>query len=194
MPRKYELKRRAELKEQTRQRIVDAADELHRTVGFVDASISAVADRAGVQRLTVYRHFPDERALVGACAVNFFTKHPLPDPAPWRAVRNPEERLGLALTEIYAYFGRVEGNLANFIRDSTVKPWLAELGAPLFEHWAQMQKVLATGWGAKGARRSLIVAGVALAIDFGTWRALVRRQGLEDEQAVEMMVGLVRCI
>jgi AcrR family transcriptional regulator len=194
MTRRYELKRRAELKEQTRKRIVEAADELHRTVGFVEASISAVADRAGVQRLTVYRHFPDERALVGACAVNFFTKYPLPDPGPWRRISEPEERLRTALTEIYAYFGRVEGNMANFIRDSTVKPWLAELGAPLFEHWARMQNVLASGWGARGSRRTLLVAGVALAVDFGTWRSLVRRQGLSDEQAVEMMVGLVRCI
>ena len=64
--RKYEKKRRAELEADTRRRITETAVELHGTVGPARTSISAVAERAGVRRSTLYRHFPDEAALFDA--------------------------------------------------------------------------------------------------------------------------------
>src|SRR5213596_2204294 len=67
--RRYQLKRRAEQQEETRSRIVEAAVELHQTIGPAATTFSDIAERARVGRVTVYRHFPDELALAGAGAV-----------------------------------------------------------------------------------------------------------------------------
>src|SRR6476620_7794449 len=68
MTRRYELKRRAERQDETRQRIVDATIELHQTIGAAQTTVSEIAKRAGVGRVTVYRHFPDEETLFNACS------------------------------------------------------------------------------------------------------------------------------
>jgi hypothetical protein len=52
---------------------------------------------------------------------------------------------------------------------------------------------LATGWGAEDERLSLLMAALGHALDFQTWRSLVRQQDLDDEQAIELMVKMVRC-
>src|SRR5580693_5747690 len=103
-PRKLTLKARAERQEATRRRITAAAIALHEAVGPAEASISAIAKRAGVQRLTVYRHFPDTESLLKACGSNYRAAHPPPDPSAWLAVGDPQERLAAALTGLYRYF------------------------------------------------------------------------------------------
>ena len=103
MTRRYELKRGAEQQEATRRSIVEATMGLHESVGPARTTVSAVAERAGVQRLTVYRHFPDERALLAACSGHWVATNPAPDPGPWRKIRDPQERLRRALGEIYAF-------------------------------------------------------------------------------------------
>ena len=108
MTRKYDMKRRAERQEETRQRIVEATIELHQSVGMVRTTISAVAEKAGVQRLTVYRHFPNERALFSACTGHWSAANPPPDPASWTQIAAPEERLRSALAEVYAYYRHTE--------------------------------------------------------------------------------------
>src|ERR671934_2343185 len=113
MTRKYELKRRAERQQETRRRIVEAAVELHRTKGPARTTLSDVARRAGVQRHTLYRHFPDERALFMACSGRFYELTPFPDPEPWQAIADPEERLRGGLTAIYDYFERGEEMLTS---------------------------------------------------------------------------------
>ena len=106
--RKYELKQRADEMAKTRRRITAAAVELHGTIGPARTTLSAVAERAGVQRHTVYRHFRSEEELFGACSAHFFTAHPLPDLESWRAIGDPHERLARALDELYAYYERTE--------------------------------------------------------------------------------------
>src|SRR6266852_9682488 len=108
MARKYELKERAESLNVTRERIVDATVELHDSFGPARTTISAIAERAGVQRLTVYRHFPDERSLLHACSSHWTGQNPKPDPSSWVSIADPEERLRTALTAIYAYFRKTE--------------------------------------------------------------------------------------
>ncbi len=184
--------RREDKKEKTRRRIVEAAEQLHGTVGFVNASISAVASRAGVERLTVYRHFPTEKELVAACAVHFFTENPLPEARRWARIRDPEERLRTALTELYGYYGRTEGNMTNFVRDLSLVPFLPEIGAPMWRAFGEFRETLARGRRLRGRRRAELLAAIGHALDFNTWRSLVRQQGLEERQAVELMVRLVR--
>jgi AcrR family transcriptional regulator len=194
MTRKYDMKRRARRQEETRRRIVEATVELHKTVGMARTTISAIAEKAGVQRLTVYRHFPDERALFSACSGHWRAANPPPDPASWTQVADPEERLRVALSEVYAYHCRTEPMAANVIRDAQVHPLTREMAEPSFRHWERMRYVLATGWGVEDELLGLLLAALGHALDFQTWRSLARQQGLDDEQAIELMVGMVRCL
>src|SRR3954463_1267820 len=115
--RKYEKKRRAELEAETRRRITETAVELHGTVGPARTSISAIAERAGVRRSTVYRHFPDEEALFTACSSHWGQENPPPDLSAWTAIEDPAERLRTALGELYVYYRRTERMMANLLRD-----------------------------------------------------------------------------
>src|SRR5512132_3547504 len=111
--RPYRMKRRAELEEQTRARIAESAAALHEELGPARTSISAVAERAGVRRSTVYRHFPDEPALFAACSAHWAAANPVPDLDRWAAIEDPDERLRRSLEELYAYYRRTQGMLDN---------------------------------------------------------------------------------
>src|SRR6185295_7526305 len=117
MTRTYNLKRRAEQQAETRQRIVEAAVELHSSVGPALTTISMVAERAGVQRHTLYAHFPDERSLFMACSGLAEERDPAPDAAPWQAIEG-RERLATGLREIYAWYERNDTLLAAVLRDA----------------------------------------------------------------------------
>ncbi len=194
MTRKYELKQRALSQAETRQRIVDATVDLHRELGPVRTTISAIAERAGVQRLTVYRHFPDDRALFGACSSQWRAAHPMPDPSAWAGLEDPSERLEAALAEIYAWFASTEEMTANVLRDIPESQLMQELTAPLRQYWAEVQRVLEYGWEARGERGERLRAVIGHAIEFGTWRSLVRGHGLTDAAAAELMVRLARAV
>jgi AcrR family transcriptional regulator len=193
MTRKYELKQRAASQAATRARIVEATVELHDSVGF-GTTISAIAERAGVQRLTVYRHFPDERTLFEACAGHWSAQNPLPDTSTWAAVDDPEERLRIALTEIYAFFRSTEGMTGNLLRDLPASPVLQAVAAPLLEYWQTARETLDRGWKTRGRRRKLLRALIGHAIEFETWRSLTSREGLDDVEAAETMVALARAV
>ncbi len=193
---KYELKKRAERQEETRLRITRATLELHETVGPALTTRSAIAERAGVGRPTVYSHFPDGLSLGKACSALGFSENPLPDPGPWEEIPDPERRLGVALAELYAYFRRREGLWTNMMRDLDLpgfrdNPDVGEIMRPIFAHWERMKETLASGWEPSGGK--LLIGAIGLALHFQTWRNLVRQEGLTDEQAVELMVDLVKC-
>jgi AcrR family transcriptional regulator len=190
---KYELKRRAERQEETRRRITEAAVELHSTVGEAQTTIIAIAERAGVQRRTVYNHFPTERDLLTACMGHHWTSYPWPDPGPWEEISEPEARLREALGEVYAYYGRHERLLANFAADAHVNPTVREVAEPYYRHWELMRDVLAAAWEVRDGGRRVLDAALDLALDFQTWNTLVRRGGIGDEQAIELVVNMVRC-
>ena len=190
--RKYELKERARRQEETRRRITEATVALHRTVGPAHTRIADVARRAGVQRLTVYNHFPDEASLVQACSAHWLGSHPLPDPTPWAAIPDPATRLRTALAELYAWYEETEPMTANVRRDAATMPALAavlEQGAA--RYWVPLRELLARGWGARGRSRARVEAAVAVALEFGTWRTLVRQEGLAPADAVEVAAGAV---
>jgi AcrR family transcriptional regulator len=190
--RPYTKRRRAELEGETRRRITAATVELHRELGPARTTISAVAERAGVQRLTVYRHFPDERSLLGACSAHWRAGHPAPDPSPWPAIRDPEERLRTAIAAFYAYYRGDEAMMAKVRRDAEAMPALAETIADVRAYMEMVVAILATGWGARGRRRELLGAAIAHALEFETWRSLERRQGLAPDRAEELALAMVR--
>jgi len=191
--RKYEMKKRAELQRETRRRIVEATVELHRTRGPAHTTISEIAERAGVNRLTVYNHFPDITDLLRACSRSWTEEHPPPDPTPWTQIRDPQERLRTVLTELYGFYARTEPMRANVLRDAETMPALATLlEGTVVPYLGAVRDLLAEGWedGSEGRRR--LLATLKLAIDFYTWRSLERESGLSREEAVETMLEAVR--
>jgi AcrR family transcriptional regulator len=194
MARKYQLKRRAERQEETRRRIVEATVALHESVGGAGATISAIAERAGVERLTVYRHFPDERTLVTACTQHYWAQNPPPDPTPWHAITDPETRLRTGLAAIYAYHRRTERMSLRASHDTLNNPLLREILAPQFAYWREVHDILAAVWLGGNRAQGQVEAAVGHAIGFMTWYSLVREQGLDDAQAIELMVAMLRCI
>ena len=194
MARKYEMKRRAERVQETRRRITEAAVELHQSVGPARTTVSAVAEKAGVQRHTYYAHFPELKDLYQACMAHYSEQNPLPEPPFWADVADAEERLRVALTEVYAYYSRNEAMLSNVLRDAPLDPVAQENMVSFYQYWETMRDALADAFGTSGERHEALLAAIALALDFQTWHTLVRQQELSQDRAVELMVGMVRCL
>jgi AcrR family transcriptional regulator len=191
--RKYEMKKRAELQRETRRRIVEATVELHRTQGPARTTVSEIAQRAGVNRLTVYNHFPDITDLLRACSRRWTEQHPPPDPKPWAEIGDPQERLRTVLAELYGYYARTEPMRANVLRDAETMPELAALlEGTVVPYLGAVRDLLAEGWEVRGEGRRHLLATLALAIDFHTWRSLEREGDLSREEAVELMLEAVR--
>ena len=190
--RKYKQKRRAEQQSDTRRRIVEAVVALHRELGPARTTIKAIAERAGVERLTVYRHFADEGALFGACDAHFRIETRPPDPASWSTVADPSERLRTALVAYYEYYRRGEELIANAERDAPLMPALAAVLAPYGQRMAAVRENLGAAWIAPDDVQPRLRAAIGHALRFDTWRSLVRGEGLDDAGAAELMVDLVR--
>jgi AcrR family transcriptional regulator len=165
---------------------------LHREVGPARTTISAIAERAGVERLTVYRHFPDDRSMFEACTSHYATMVPQPDPAAWADIEQPTERLRAALLAFYDYYRRGEPMLANARRDAPALPALAAVLAPFEAFVGQVRDGLLEGWALKAAARRWLSAAVAHELRFETWRSLVGEEGLDDAGAADLMVALAQ--
>jgi AcrR family transcriptional regulator len=189
--RKYEKKRRAEAEAQTRLRITESAVELHGSLGPARTSMSAVAEHAGVRRSTLYRHFPDERALFGACSAHWREANPRPDVSPWASVEDPDERFAAALAELYAYYRQTEGMLDKLLRDAPAVEIVDELMGAFRGFLDEAGKVLMRGRGLRGNAAKRTRAAIGHALAFRTWQDLTRVQGLDDEQAARLMSALV---
>ena len=177
---------RAARQQETRDRIVDAAIELHQTIGPARTSFADIAERAGVGRITVYRHFANEDELAPACSGRYFERHPAPDVETWRAVADAEERLQRALTDAYAYHRSTQAMLSNVLRDARDHPVLA----PYHAYCAHAADVVAAPFRARGRRRTRLLAALGVALSFDTWRALTVDGGLTDTEAVDVAARL----
>jgi AcrR family transcriptional regulator len=189
--RPYRKRRRAELEAETRRRITESAVELHGTLGPSRTSMSALADHAGVPRSTLYRHFPDEVAVFAACSAHWGEENPTPDLAAWAAIEDPHERLRTALEELYAYYRRTEGMLANLHRDEALVPVVARSFGRFHDYLAHARDILLRGRRLRGQARRRVEAATGHALDFRTWRSLARENGLNDRDAAELMRRLV---
>jgi AcrR family transcriptional regulator len=186
MTRTYTLRRRAAQQAETRQRIVEATVDLHSSIGPARTTISMIAERAGVQRHTLYAHFPEERDLFLACSGHVYAHDPLPDAAAWRGIVDQRERLRVGLTAVYGWYGRHAELMENLVRDVAHHALTQEINklrvAPQVTAW---HEVLGAGLSAK--QRALM----HLALVFPTWRALVREAGMEQGAAIDTMVEAV---
>lgn len=189
-PRRYQLRKRADAMEETRRRITEAAVELHGSVGPARTTISAIAERAGVQRQTVYRHFPTEPDLIAACSQHFYEADPWPDLARWRAIPDTTERLNAALDELYAYYERTEPMFSNVLRDAEVVDFARDAVAPLNAYLDEAAKILTAGRQVRGRRRQVVKGAVRHALAFSTWQSL-SVNGIGRSDAVKLSTALV---
>jgi len=189
--RPYRMKRRAELEAATRLRITESAVALHGALGPARTSISAIADHAGVQRSTVYRHFPDEAALFAACSSHWRAANPPPDPGRWRILDEPDDRVLVALRELYAHYRRTERMRENVLRDEAVLPIVQQTLAGYRAYLATATDELMKGRRPRGQAAKRVRAAIGHALAFTTWRSLTREQGLDDKQAADLMCRLV---
>jgi AcrR family transcriptional regulator len=189
--RKYKLRKRAEQQAQTRDRIVEALVSLHEEIGPRNTTISAVAERAGVQRLTVYRHFPDDTALFQACSARWIERNPPPAPAEWAGVREPVQRTEAALAVLYAYYRGTERMCAATHRDEEE---VEALGEPMRAFRANLTAVrddLLEAWQVDLSRRRPLELTLSHALTFPTWQSL-KNAGLGDEDMASLVVRWVR--
>jgi AcrR family transcriptional regulator len=188
--RQYRMTRRAEQVDQTRQRIINATVDLHGSIGLAATTIAAIAERAGVTRLTVYRHFPDETALIGACSAHWMSGQQPPDPAAWSRIADPADRLRAGLADLYRFYRAGADMLANVYRDFAVLPEAFQQA--LRDQDNHHRDVLMEPFRSTTAdqlRRLHAVIGHA--ISFWTWRSLCIEHGLSDQEAVEAMTGMI---
>jgi AcrR family transcriptional regulator len=188
--RKYELKKRAEDVAATRLRITEAAVALHGTLGPSRTTMSAIAEQAGVERRTLYRHFPTEADLFAACSVHYFTTNPWPDLGSWRTIPDPTTRLAQALDELYAYYERTEPMLSNVLRDAALVDHARAATAPLQAYLNDAVETLTIGRPLRRARKELLIGALRHALAFSTWHSL-STNGIKREDAVKLITALV---
>ena len=186
------MRRRAEQVDQTRQRIVEATVELHGSVGPAATTIAAIADRAGVTRLTVYRHFPDDAALFAACSAHWLSRQQLPDPGAWSSIGDPVARLGAGLADLYRFYRSGAGMLTCLYRDFAALP--EEYQRALRDQDTLLRDVLTAPFGGAGDEHRRLRAAVGHAISFWTWRSLCLDHNLTDAEAVDAMAGMVLAV
>lgn len=186
MARTYTLKKRAEQQAETRLRIVEAAVGLHGSVGPAQTTLSMVAERAGVQRHTLYAHFPDERSLLMACSGLAMERSPPPDAAPWRSIADRRERLRTGLSELYGWYECNADLTACVMRDAEVHPIVKEVSTLRYgPYFMAYHDVFGENLDAR--QRAML----GLALSFHTWRTLVQEGGLKQSAAVAAMVQAI---
>lgn len=181
--------RRAGLVEQTRRRIVEATVGLHQQLGLKATTVAAIAEAAGVTRLTVYRHFPEDADLFAACATHWSAGQRLPDPQAWAAVSQPADRLKVGLADLYRHYREGQAMLRQVHAElGVLPPAVRELVEGAQRNY---RAVLLAPFLEAGQTGPRLVAAVGHAVSFGTWRSLCEEEGLAEPEAVELMAELV---
>jgi len=191
--RKYRQKRRAEKQRETRARIVAATMALHEELGPARTTISAIAERAGVERLTVYRHFPDDRALFHACSSRFLEGNPPPDPESFRDAPSAEERVRKTLLAYYRYYRATKGMWRSVYRDVELVPANAEVVAEFDGYLKGIRDVLTKVLAGSTAERRALRPVLGHALRFATWESL-DEEGLSDAAKAASILGWLRAV
>jgi AcrR family transcriptional regulator len=189
--RKYELRERARRQEETRRRIVEATVALHQEVGPAKTTVAEIARRAGVQRLTVYNHFPEDAELFAACSAHYVEAHPSPPLDDLAEIEDPRERTMAAVERYYERWRETEPMMYNVLRDRSLLPALDErVRLTVDAGLERLAGELAGAFGARGRRPERLRALIRLALDFWTWR-LLTAQGLGDAAAARLMGDVI---
>ncbi|MGD8783708.1 MAG: helix-turn-helix domain-containing protein [Thioalkalispiraceae bacterium] len=191
--RKYTKRQRAQTEQETRQRIVEAAMQLHEEVGPRNTSISAIAERAGVQRLTVYRHFEDDNAIFAACSAHWLELNPPPDPQQWQTETDPIKRTENALLALYNYYRQTASMWSGVYRDLAEVPAM-QLPMKQFEHYLKgIRDDLLTCWCPDKSGKTLYKAMLHHAVQFSTWQSFHEIK-LRERQIAGLMTHCICAI
>jgi AcrR family transcriptional regulator len=185
--RKYRMKRRAESQARTRERIVEAAMSLHEERGVKATTISEIAERAGVERLTVYRHFPDELSLIQACSGHWFELNPVPDSGVWAGIADPLTRTQLALTSLYVYYRRTEAMWSSVLKDESAVPAMKKVMKDAYKYLKALVEDLTRAWNPESHQRETLQAALSHSVQFYTWQSL-KNQRLRDAKIAQLMI------
>ena len=188
--RKYNKTIRAEKQEETREKIIEATVALHEELGPADTSIKAIAEKAGVQRLTVYRHFPDEISLFQACTSHWFGVHPPPNMADWAGFEKPGERSHTALLAFYRYYRCTEKMWRMAYRDLEK---IEALHGPMCQFEAYLDQVrddLLSSWNSKQNNKILLAITLRHCLRFSTWTSL-KKESLSDKKIADLVTGWI---
>jgi len=189
--RKYELKARAESQRETRDRIAQAAAELHERKGVAHTTVAEIARRAGVTRLTVYNHFADLSELLPACAAHYGSLHPTPDFGGALAQNDPGARVRSVLSQLYSWYRETEPMYGKLFSDRASVPELDRFLAENVDRLqAELAAELAAAFALRGRRAERLRALIRVAVDFWTWQRLAR-EGLEDDESAALMATAV---
>ena len=191
--RPYRLKQRAEQQQQTREQIVAATMALHEELGPKATTVSAIAERAGVERLTVYRHFPDQQALFAACTARWMEMNEAPDPSAWGAIAEPAARSRAALGALYAYYRKTERMWTVSYRDLSEVPALASGMAAFKRYLRSIADDLAKAWSTRAPANRALRATVGHAVQFATWQSLAA-EGLKPAEMAELVVRWIAAV
>lgn len=186
--RKYTQRKRARQQEETRERILEATIALHERLGAARTTISAVAREAGVQRLTVYRHFPDDASLLRACTSSWLDDHPLPDRGAWAAADDPVRK---AFSVFFHYYRSTERMWASSYRDVDA---VEALQGPMEQVEAYLDTV-ATDLAntIDHGKRSDVLTVIRHGLRFTTWQSLTS-SGASDAGAAGLLARWVECV
>jgi AcrR family transcriptional regulator len=184
--RAYTKVRRAAAEEETRLRIVEALIELHAEIGPARTTVSAVAERAGVERLTVYRHFPNDTAMLRACSSLYMERNPPPAPRSFDAVQ-PLVAVKTTLASVYAWYRNNEAMFSNVLADAERMPSLLEPTAEIVGYVDTLASELDRLFDGRSAQRR---ATLHHALEFSTWQSLSRLTR-SDRAAAEIAASWV---
>ena len=186
--RPYRMRRRAENVDDTRRRIIDATVALHGSVGPSGTTFLGVAERAGVTRATVYRHFRNDDELFAACSAHWLAQQVAPDPSVWAAVRDPVDRLRAGLSDLYRFYRAGAPMLMRIHRDLDFVPERHRRG--LLARDEQARDLLLAAYPARLRSTPCLRAAIGHGVSFSTWYSLCIDHSLRNEEAVEMMIAL----
>jgi AcrR family transcriptional regulator len=186
--RPYQMRKRAEQIDDTRLRIVEATVALHGTVGPAGTTVMGIARQAGVTRATVYRHFPDQAALLKACTAHWLARQVPPNPGSWAAVTDPTERMQVGLSDLYRFYRSGQEMLARIYRDKPLLP--DHLREDLDARDVELRDLLLAGFSAAGKVKHRLGAVLGHGVRFWTWHSLCIEEGLRDGEAIDLIIGL----
>jgi AcrR family transcriptional regulator len=179
---------RIERIDDTRLKIIQAAVQLHGSIGPAATTVMAIAEQAGVTRTTVYRHFPDDASLFQACSTHWLAQQVAPNPAAWAAITEPEARIRDALTDLYRFYRAGEPMLTRVYRDIRALP--EQHRSALMDRDGQFRDVLFAAFPQHIREEHRLRAVLGHAVSFSTWRSLCLDHELPNDAAVDAMVSL----
>ena len=182
------MQRRSENIDDTRLKIVEATVELHSTLGPAATTVMGIADKAGVTRATVYRHFPDDLSLFDACSMHWLSQQIGPKPDAWAQIAGAQERLQAGLADLYRFYQNGESMLTLIYRDLEYLPAKHQL--ELQEKDDYFREVLLAAFPKRTRSEKHMRAVVGHAVSFETWRSLCINNHLSNQAAIDVMVDL----